>query len=158
MTLALNTGMRQGELLKLKWENIDLERGSITIIQGKTLRRKTIAINEPARGALEWPRANCYGDLLFMWPWGDPIGKVTVYDAFKKACSAAKIENFRFHDLRHTFASHLVMQGVDLVTVKELLGHKTINMTTRYTRLAQEHKCRASKARLRINPQRLQRS
>ena len=118
--------MRQGELLKLKWENVDLERGSITIIQGKTLRRKTIAINEPARDALEWLRENCYGDLLFMWPWGDPIGKVTVYDAFKKACSAAKIEDFRFHDLRHTFASHLVMAGVDLVTVKELLGHKTI--------------------------------
>src|SRR5439155_6170692 len=78
-----------------------------------------------------------------MWPWGDPIGKVTVYDAFKKACSAAKIDDFRFHDLRHTFASHLVMAGVDLVTVKELLGHKTINMTNRYTHLAQEHKAQA---------------
>ena len=78
-----------------------------------------------------------------MWPWGAPIGKVTVYDAFKKACSAAKIDDFRFHDLRHTFASHLVMAGVDLVTVKELLGHKTINMTNRYTHLAQEHKAQA---------------
>ena len=78
-----------------------------------------------------------------MWPWGDPIGKVTVYDAFKKACRAAKIDDFRFHDLRHTFASHLVMAGVDLVTVKELLGHKTINMTNRYTHLAQEHKAQA---------------
>jgi Phage integrase family len=68
---------------------------------------------------------------------------VTVYDAFKKACSAAKITDFRFHDLRHTFASHLVMAGVDLVTVKELLGHKTINMTNRYTHLAQEHKAQA---------------
>lgn len=143
VTLALNTGMRQGELLKLKWENVDLERGSITIIQGKTLRRKTIAINEPARDALDWLQANRYGDLLLMWPWGDPIGKVTVYDAFKKACSAAKITDFRFHDLRHTFASHLVMAGVDLVTVKELLGHKTINMTNRYTHLAQEHKAQA---------------
>ena len=56
--------------------NIDLERGSITIIQGETLRRKTIAINELATGALEWLQANCYGDLLFMWPWGDSIGKV----------------------------------------------------------------------------------
>ena len=56
VTLALNTGMRQGELLKLKWENVDVERGSITIIQGKTLRRKTIAINEPARNALAWLR------------------------------------------------------------------------------------------------------
>ena len=143
VTLALNTGMRQGELLKLKWENVDVERGSITIIQGKTLRRKTIAINEPARNALAWLRENCYGDFLFLWPWGDPLGKVTVYDAFKKACSAAKIDDFRFHDLRHAFASHLVMQGVDLVTVKELLGHKTINMTNRYTHLAQEHKAQA---------------
>ena len=78
-----------------------------------------------------------------MWPWGAPIGKVTVYDAFKKVCSAAKIDDFRFHDLRHTFASHLVMAGVDLVTVKEILGHKTINMTNRYTHLAQEHKAQA---------------
>ncbi len=78
-----------------------------------------------------------------MWPWGAPIGKVTVYDAFKKACGAVKIDDFRFHDLRHTFASHLVMAGVDLVTVKELLGHKTINMTNRYTHLAQEHKAQA---------------
>jgi site-specific recombinase XerD len=143
VTLALNTGMRQSELLKLKWDNLDLERGAITIIQSKTLRRKTIAINEPAHQALNWLQANRYGELLFMWPWGAPIGKVTVYDAFKKACSAAKIDDFRFYDLRHTFASHLVMAGVDLVTVKELLGHKTINMTNRYTQLAQEHKAQA---------------
>ncbi|MBI2988094.1 MAG: site-specific integrase [Deltaproteobacteria bacterium] len=143
VTLALNTGMRQGELLRLKWENVDLERGSITIIQSKTLRRKTIAINEPAGEALNWLQENRYGELLLMWPWGDPIGKVTVYDAFKKACSTAGISDFRFHDLRHTFASHLVMAGVDLVTVKELLGHKTINMTNRYTHLAQEHKAQA---------------
>jgi len=143
VTLALNTGMRQGELLKLKWENVDFERASITIIQGKTLRRKTIAINKEAREALNWLQENRYGELLFMWPWGDPIGKVTVYDAFKKVCSAAKIDDFRFHDLRHTFASHLVMAGVDLVTVKDLLGHKTIAMTNRYTHLAPEHKAQA---------------
>jgi len=141
--LALNTGMRQGDLLRLKWENVDSERGLITFIQRKTLRRVTVTINEMARQALNWLQENRYGELLFMWPWGDPVGKVTVYDAFKKACSAAKIADFRFHDLRHTFASHLVMAGVDLVTVKELLGHKTINMTNRYTHLAQEHKAQA---------------
>ena len=86
VTLALNTGMRQGELLSLKWENVNLERGSITIVQSKTLRPKTIAINKQAREALDWLQENRYGELLFMWPWGSPIGKVTVYDAFKKAC------------------------------------------------------------------------
>jgi integrase len=78
-----------GELLKLKWENVDMGRGSITIIQSKTLRRKTIAINEPARDALNWLQANRYGNM-FMWPWGDPIGKVTVYDAFRKPVARQK--------------------------------------------------------------------
>ena len=135
VTLALNTGMRQGELLAMKWENVNFERAMISIVQSKTLRPKSIAMNQPTKDALNWLQANRYGDHLFMWPWGDKIGKVTVYDAFKKACGAAGIEDFRFHDLRHTFASHLVMAGVDLVTVKELLGHKTIAMTNRYTHL-----------------------
>ena len=93
--------------------------------------------------ALNWLKENRYGDYLFMWPWGDRIGKATVYDALKKACKAAEIEDFCYHDLRHTFASHLVMAGVDLLTVKELLGHKTINMTNRYTHLGQGHKALA---------------
>jgi len=143
VTLALNTGMRQGELLNAGWENVDLERGVITIVQSKTLRPKSIAINQPAKDALDWLQENRYGEKLLMWPWGVKIGKVTVYDAFKKASKAAGITNFRFHDLRHTFASHLVMAGVDLVTVKDLLGHKTLAMTNRYTHLAQEHKAQA---------------
>jgi len=143
VTLALNTGMRQGELLNLKWENVNLDQGLITVRQSKTLRLKTIAINAPAKDALNWLTENRYGEYLFMWPWGDKIGKVTVYDAFKKACSAAEVADFRFHDLRHTFASHLVMAGVDLVTVKELMGHVGIAMTVRYSHLVPEHKAQA---------------
>ena len=63
--------------------------------------------------------------------------------AFKAALVRAKIENFRFHDLRHTFASHLAMRGASSKDLQELLGHKTLSMTTRYAHLSQEHKKKA---------------
>lgn len=141
--LALHTGMRQGELLKLRWENINLDLGVITVTQGKTQRIKSISINRPAQEALEWFANHRYGEYLLTWPWGDRIGKVTVYDAFKRSLVDAGVTDFRFNDLRHTFASHLAMFGADLLTLKELLGHTNIQMTTRYAHLYQEHKAQA---------------
>ena len=143
VTLALNTGMRQGEILNLKWKDVNFERGLISVLQTKTMRWKTIAMNEATREALIWLNEHRYGDYLFLWPRGDRVGRTTVYDAFKEVCKAAGIADFRFHDLRHTFASHLVMSGVDLVTVKDLLGHAGINMTVRYSHLVPEHKAQA---------------
>jgi len=143
VTLAIHTGMRQGELLGLKPTNVDVEQWTVTVLQTKTLRIKTIALNEPAKEAMQWFLEHRYGEYLVMWPWGERIGKTTIYDAFKKACKETEITDFRFNDLRHTFASHLVMEGTDLVTVKELLGHTNINMTVRYSHLVQEHKAQA---------------
>jgi integrase len=84
VTLALNKGMRQGELLNLKWEDVNFERGVISVMQTKTMRRITIAINEATREALNWLNEHRYGDYLFMWPWGDRVGRTTVYDALNK--------------------------------------------------------------------------
>ena len=63
--------------------------------------------------------------------------------SFAAACRKAKIKDFTFHDTRHTFTSHLVMAGVNITTVKELLGHKTLTMTLRYAHLAPSHKVKA---------------
>jgi site-specific recombinase XerD len=141
--LAIHTGMRQGELRRLRPEDIDLERGVVTVLQTKTLRIKTIALNEPAKEAMQWFLEHRYGEFLLMWPWGERIGRTTIYDTFKRACTDADVTDLRFNDLRHTFASHLVMEGTDLVTVKELMGHTNINMTVRYSHLVQEHKAQA---------------
>ena len=129
--LALNTGARQGELLQLRWEDLDLERGLIYFGRTKNRKLKTVPTNRAVRAAIEWLSKHRYGDYVFMLPWGEEIGRTTVYDAFKKACQAAEIEGFRFHDLRHTAASYLVMSGVDLPTVKEILGHQENEMTPR---------------------------
>jgi len=68
---------------------------------------------------------------------------LSVRTAFQNALRRAGIEDFRFHDLRHTFGSHLAMAGVDLITIKELMGHKAIEMTLRYAHLSPDHKSRA---------------
>jgi len=143
VVLALNTGARQGELLDLRFEDIDSERNLIYFGRTKNRRLKIIPMNQAVREAMDWLRRHSYGDYMLMWPWGDRVGRTTVYDAFKKACSEAEIEKFRFHDLRHTAASYLVMNGVDLATVKELLGHREIEMTLRYSHLAPAHKAKA---------------
>ncbi len=72
---------------------------------------------------------------------GKPYQEVKT--SFKTALRRAKIKDFRFHDIRHTFASHLVMAGIDITTVKELLGHKTLSMTLRYSHLSPSHKAKA---------------
>jgi len=143
VALALNTGARQGELLQLRWEDLDLERGLIYFGRTKNRKLKTVPMNRAVREAIEWLSKHRYGDYLFMWPWGEEIGRTTIYDAFKKACQTAKVAGFRFHDLRHTAASYLVMGGVDLATVKEILGHREIEMTLRYSHLAPAHKASA---------------
>lgn len=135
LDLALNTGLRRHEQFTLKWENVDFERDIITVT-GKTGRR-FIPMNATARAALLRIRDGSTTQYVIAQCTHDQQRNFRRW--LERALQAAGICNFTWHDLRHTFASRLVMAGVDLRTVQELLGHRNILMTLRYAHLAPAH-------------------
>lgn len=143
--LALNTGLRRGELLGLAWSDVDLVKALLTVrgASAKTGVTRHVPLNTEAVKVLrQWKPANVEPDaLVFPGPAGGPM--FSLKTAWAKIAKAAKLQAFTFHDLRHTFASKLVQAGVDLNTVRELLGHTDIKMTLRYAHLAPEHRAAA---------------
>ena len=141
ITLAVHTGLRQGELLRLLWSDLSPTLNLATVRLTKNNEPRHVPLNADAQVALTaLPRV---GATVLAWPWGEPVSRTTLYCAFQRACASAGIEDFRWHDLRHTFASHLVMAGVDLRTVGELLGHRDPKMTLRYAHLSPAHQAAA---------------
>jgi len=139
---ALHTGMRKEEILSLEWErNVDLVHGFILLDKTKNGERREVPINATLQGALKGIIRHVDSPYVFV----DREGKrfKDVKRSYHSALRKAGIKDFRFHDLRHTFASQLVMAGVDIITVKELLGHKSLAMTLRYTHFAPAHKVNA---------------
>lgn len=136
--LSLNTGIRQGELFSLAWENVDLERRTITILasHSKGNATRVIPLNAEAHAVLVAikPKDAARG-LVFKSPiTGGRFDNVK--KAWAEITKAAGVPDLRWHDLRHDFASQLVMRGVPLFTVQKLLGHKNARMTQRYAKLA----------------------
>ncbi|MCP5426761.1 MAG: site-specific integrase [Chromatiaceae bacterium] len=143
--LSLNTGMRRGEVFNLKWSDIDFKNESL-VIHGHSTKSGTtrhVPLNSEALDTLKaWQGQQELGHcLVFPSRAGGPLDNV------KKGWEAllvnAGITQFRWHDMRHHFASKLVMAGVDLNTVRELLGHSDFKLTLRYAHLAPEHKAAA---------------
>jgi len=138
LDIALNTGMRQGEQYSLVWDNVDFDLRILTVPRSKHGEKRHIPLNDVALAAFLTAQQNSKpGRAVFWNRYGERLR--TPRQWFEESVKAAKISNFRWHDLRHTFASRLVMAGVDLRTVQQLMGHKTISMTLRYTHLAPEH-------------------
>jgi len=138
---ALNTGMRRGEILRLKWDDIDFINDLIYVLITKNKEKRIIPMNSTLKQLLLSIKEGSVNKYVFCNGTGEIVKSVRT--GFTNAMKRANINNFRFHDLRHTFASHLVMSGVDLNTVRELMGHKTIEMTLRYAHLSQTHKTNA---------------
>ena len=136
---AVLTGLRKENILGLKWNHVDFTNRILHIPETKNDDPLKFPLSQPALEILKAIEKHSESDYVFYQSNGRRYQNINfdhLYDALQKA----KISDFHFHDLRHTAASHLVMGGVDLATVKEILGHKDIKMTLRYTHLAPDHK------------------
>ncbi|MGI0083837.1 MAG: tyrosine-type recombinase/integrase [Nitrososphaerales archaeon] len=129
---ALNTGLRVGEIFSLRWANVDWEKNILNVFAPKTQKIRAIPINADARKVLDCWALGKRSEFVFYNPEsGKPF--VDLKNGFVRACRKAGISGVTWHTLRHTFASRLVGRGVDIVTVKELLGHSSVTVTMRYT-------------------------
>jgi integrase len=139
---ALNTGCRKDEILSLTWQYVDLVHGFVKITKTKNGESRDIAINATLAEMFRGIVRRIDSPYVFVNP-ETGTRYQDIKRSFATACHKAAIMDFKFHDLRHTFASHLIMAGVDLTTVSRLLGHKSLAMTLRYSHLAPDHLQRA---------------
>jgi len=144
VTVSLNTGLRRGELFSLNWADVDLKRKRITVRghKAKSGTTRHLPLNSDVYQCLQnWRQQDIGNGLVFPGKDGGPFDNVN--KSWRGILKDALIEGFRWHDMRHDFASRLVMAGVDLGSVRELLGHSDFKLTLRYAHLAPEHKAEA---------------
>lgn len=140
VTVLLHSGFRRGELLGLRWKDVDFKAGVLTVPKSKNGDARHVPMTSTVRAILS-RRARPLDGVTLVFPNTEGTrdlrwAKKTVPVALR----AAGIEDFRFHDLRHTFASRLAMESVDLMTIRDLMGHKTMTMTLRYSHLSPGHR------------------
>lgn len=141
---AMHTGLRRGELLSLTWDDVFFPNKYLVVKAGdaKSKKARTVPLNKTAYDLLrDWRQQNPFCHYVFIS--GEDKQLTDIKKPWLKIIEQAGVDNFNFHDLRHHFASKLVMAGVDLNTVRELLGHSDLKMTLRYAHLAPEHKAAA---------------
>jgi integrase len=143
--LALSTGARRGELINLKWSDVDLKAARATVHETKNGDSRMLPLVGKALEALRSLKLqnSARSEYIFPQPSGFP-GPYAYFDGvWQYALTAAKLSDFRFHDLRHTTASYLASQGASLLEIADTLGHRTLNMVKRYAHLTQSHKVTA---------------
>ena len=143
LRVLLQTGLRKSEFLGLRWKDVDLKAGVLTIPRSKHGEVRHVPLTSEVRAIISRrPRSLDASALIFP----NSLGNTDLHWAekdFPEAVAAAKIKDFRLHDTRHTFASRLAMEGVDLLTIKELGGWKTLSMVQRYAHLSPGHQRQA---------------
>jgi integrase len=140
VVLALSTGMRQGEILNLTWSDADLIRGRITLEETKNGERRVVPLVHYAKELLAaLSKVRRIDTNLIFHSNTKPSTPVAIRKPWGLAVNAADLDNFTFHDLRHTAASNLAMNGASLLEIADILGHKTLQMVQRYAHLSESH-------------------
>jgi integrase len=147
VVLALASGMRQGEILGLTWDRVDLNQGRITLYETKNGETRVVPLSGHPLAVLKDHSSVRRIDTNLVFPGkrtrnrrSDPtITPLDIRSPWEKAVKAANVEDFRFHDLRHSAASYLAMNGASPTEIAEVLGHKTLQMVKRYAHLSEAH-------------------
>ncbi len=139
VVLALSTGARKMEIMGLKWQDVDFERGVIILHKTKNGERRIIPLQGYALGLIREHAKirNLHCDFVF--PSRIKCQPIDIRTSWENALKKAGIEDFRFHDLRHSAASYLAMDGASIAEIAEVLGHKTLQMVKRYAHLSEAH-------------------
>lgn len=139
VVLAITTGARRGEIETLTWGKVDWERNWITIEDTKNGQRRSVALVEAAKTVLYQIRPERPAPKDYVFPGRKRDRPAVIKKAWYAAVEEAGLENFKFHDLRHTAASYLAMDGASLPGIAAILGHKTHQMANRYAHLSDGH-------------------
>jgi integrase len=134
--VSLATGLRQGELLRLEWKDIDFDKQTVTVLVSKNTKRRAVHLPEPAVAALKALRKNLVGPRrVFVQEDGEPARKFWLNYRWHQVRTAAGLTDFRWHDLRHSCASFLAQNGATLVEIGAVLGHSSPSITAKYAHL-----------------------
>jgi integrase len=139
VVLSLSSGFRKSELLNLRWSDVDMQRKRILLHETKNGERRTVHIAGLAWEMLRDLEKKRRIDSLLLFPSKDPKKPACLRNVWEKCLEIAGIDNFRWHDLRHCCASYLAMNGATLTDIAEILGHKTIAMSRKYSHLSETH-------------------
>jgi integrase len=137
--VALSTGARRSEILNLKWKDVDFNKNAIRLYKTKNKEARTLHLHGQALSSFQELYDNkSESDLVFPSP-NNPNKSIDIKSAWEATLIRADIKDFRFHDLRHSAASYLAMNGATLAEIAEILGHKTLEMVKRYAHLTESH-------------------
>jgi len=139
VVLALSTGMRQGEIMNLTWKDVDTKKGRIILHETKNGERRVVPLLGHAQKLIKKLSKIRRIDSGLLFPGKNPKRPVFIRSPWAKAVVSAKLDDFKFHDLRHSAASYMLMSGASLGEIAELLGHKTLQMVKRYSHLSESH-------------------